>query len=369
MSAPSTDLELFVPCAPGLEPLLRRECTRIAGRKARVKTVVGGVSCRGDLATAMALNLECGLGIRVVARVASFQARRFSDIAAGVKRVDWKPWLPVKGGVEVKATAKKSKLLHTGAIAERVLTGIGASDGVAAMTVFARMHRDVCTISVDLSGEPLHRRGWRQATAKAPLREDLARALLVVSGWKPGTVLVDPLMGAGTIVIEAATMARRLAPGYMRSFALQGLRSFDPAAWTDVRERAHRRALDDTDVSVYGRDRNGGALKAAVTNANLAGVLGSVDLQRVELADGPWPDNVAAVATNPPYGHRLGGASATFELLDSRLKELAPGTRVAAIAPARARGQFRLRCIDGESALMTDHGGIKIVLLTGEIQS
>src|SRR5690606_28050076 len=185
---------------------------------------------------------------------------------------------------DFRVTAHKSRLIHTGAIAERAARAIAArlGDGLveiveSGVPVHIRMDHDRALTSIDTSGPPLHRRGYRLATGKAPLREDLARALVIASGWDRASLLIDPFCGAGTIGIEAALLSRGIAPGIRRSFAFERTALFDAADWKAVRERASshekrscpRILLGDRDLSVLG---------AARDNAERAGVLDALEI-------------------------------------------------------------------------------------------
>ncbi len=184
-----SSLRLFVACAPGLEPLLAAEMSPLA---AEVERVAGGVVARGDVDTVYRLNLELGLASHVLVRLADFEARTFGQLVHHTAEVPWREWLTPDVPLRLRATARSSRLFHTGAIEERVRLGIERrldttlrppAPGEAHQVVQARLADDRCVLSLDTSGEPLHRRGYRLAGGKAPLREDLARALVCVSGW------------------------------------------------------------------------------------------------------------------------------------------------------------------------------------------
>ncbi|MFW6067064.1 MAG: THUMP domain-containing class I SAM-dependent RNA methyltransferase [Myxococcota bacterium] len=373
-------MRLFVACAPGLEPLLADEVRALELGVAR--EVPGGVELEGDLGVLWRANLELGLASHVLLRVGTLGAKHLGELAKKAARVDWATWLSPGTPVRVHATSRASKLYHTGAIAQRVgralreqagaeLTEKGGADAPAPpLVVHARLERDVCTLSIDTSGEPLHRRGYRLATAKAPLREDLARALLIASGWDRASPLVDPMMGAGTIVIEAALLARRLPPGHLRPrFGFMGLRSHDEAAFERFRTQAVARALPRLDFPIHGRDRDAGAVAAARDNAERAGVRADLDLRRAPLGprlwpfDDPPPDRGAVVA-NPPHGRRVGDRK-TLGTLHQRLgrlvADLPPGWAFALLSSNRRlalRTGLALR-----TALVTDQGGTKVRML------
>ncbi|MDQ6830636.1 MAG: THUMP domain-containing protein, partial [Gemmatimonadota bacterium] len=260
----SDRLDLFAITAPGLEPLAAGELHALG--IADAKAEAGGVSFGGGLPEVYRANLWLRTATRVVARAAEFGARAFYELEKGAKQVAWERWLGGGRPVQIRVTCRKSKLYHSDAVAERVANAIasratkageitarsGGADGedddavqdrADAQLVIVRMLHDRCTISIDTSGALLHRRGYRLATAKAPLRETLAAAALFASAWDPTGPLIDPLCGAGTIAIEAALLARHMAPGAQRNFAFMAWPSFDATAWTKIRDDALASAL------------------------------------------------------------------------------------------------------------------------------
>jgi putative N6-adenine-specific DNA methylase len=373
-------LSIFVACAPGLEPLLADE-VRALGLGAP-EAQAGGVSFAGGFDEVLRANLELGLASRVLVRIAQFRAVHLAELAKKAGRLPWRRWIAEGTPVAVHATSRRSRLYHTGAIAERVGRAAGgvvgaeavvqedvATDADAPVTIHVRFERDTCTVSLDTSGAPLHRRGYRLATAKAPLREDLARALVVASGWDRDSPLLDPMMGSGTIVIEAAMLARRLPPGSLRErFAFMSLVPFDATAWQRVLEGAMDGALPSLPFRIYGRDRNPGALRAATGNAERAGVQGDLDLARASLGPLPWePEQVTprgALVTNPPHGRRIGGKSLNplYRRLGQVVNSLPADWRVAILASDR---RLALRTgLPLTTALLTEQGGTKVRFLT-----
>ncbi|HLT35304.1 MAG TPA: hypothetical protein VK034_03440, partial [Enhygromyxa sp.] len=255
---------LFVASAPGLEALLATELETLGVEEAAV--VAGGVSCFGDRETIYRLNLGCGLGLRVLVHIAEFIVRDFRKLERVAAALDWERWLDPDRGVRVRAHSKRSRLYHTKGIAERIERGIELrtrgkirlradeargpgggelGEGSREPTLIqVRLVRDRCTISVDTTGMLLHKRGWRQETGKAPLREDIARALIVLTGWRPGVGLLDPMCGSGTLPIEAATIAAGLPPGHARRFSCMDSPEFDAALFEQAKASLVRPARD-----------------------------------------------------------------------------------------------------------------------------
>ncbi len=231
-----------------------------------------------------AANRHLRCATRVLVRVAGFTARTFADLERRLGEVDWSPWLSNEAQPTYRVTSRGSQLRHTGAIEERFAAalGTGHADGPGQLVV-VRVSRDRFTISVDSSGAPLHERGWRQATAKAPLRESVAAALLLAAGWDPATPLVDPMCGSGTIPIEAALLAAGRAPGGGRDFAFRRWPCFEPGTWASVTATADS-PVAPTPV-ILGADRDAGAVESARSNAERAGVADLVEFRQAPVSD------------------------------------------------------------------------------------
>lgn len=370
--------ELFISCLPGLETWLAAEA-RALGLRARPQT--GGVAAQADAAGMMRANLELGLASHVLVRVGRFRARSLGELRRKTAALRWRAFLRSDVGLEVRASSARSRLYHAGAIAQRVAEGVAdAMGGLPAsgagdprVVVVARFLRDECVLSLDTSGEPLHRRGWRRQLTRAVLREDLARALVLASGWDMLTPLVDPMAGSGTIPIEAAGLARRLPPGRARTFAFESTALFDASTWRDVRECAMGRVLDRTPAPVGAGDRDPKAVEILTANAARAGVAGDLEVVHASLGATPLlsPELLArggAVVTDPPFWRRLRAGRrdprALYQTLGRRLAE-SPGLRVALLCVER-----RLALCTGltlRTACTTMHGGVRVRLMAGSV--
>lgn len=367
----------FAICAPGLETIVASELSEL-GIDGRV--VPGGVEFAGDDASAYRVNLRAGTVLRVLQRVAVFSARRFPVFIDAVEAVEWKRWLRVGQGVNIKATARRSRLYHTGALIERAQAAMARSLGCTeaellggpeenSLAVQIRFDADHCTVSIDLSGELLSKRGAYGGVGKAPLRSDLARALVLMSGWRGEGALVDPFVGSGTILREAHSIATGAAPGRHRSFAFQRQPNFDSAIWKRELAAADEATKVVADLRLFGSDRDKGAIEAALENLSRSGVPADLRCANVSasvLADGA-AEPIGAVVSNPPFGHRVKGGDLrplyqTFGRLlaenDTRAVDgkLAVGMVSADLALVRATG------IDLPQQIMTDHGGVKVYL-------
>jgi putative N6-adenine-specific DNA methylase len=227
-----------------------------------------------------------------------------------------------------------------------------------------RVVRDEFTVSADSSGELLHRRGYRLETAKAPLRETLAAAMVLASGWRPERPLADPFCGSGTIAIEAAMLARRLAPGLGRGFAFERWPGFDAAAWRAARARAAAEALPDAPAPIVAADRDAGAVAAARANAGRAGVSTSIDFREAPLSALAPPAGPGALVTNPPYGVRIGEEARLRDLyatLGRLARERLDGWTLAMLAAnPRLEGATGLAW---RELFRTSNGGIPVRLV------
>lgn len=367
---PGTErLPLFVGCPPGLERWLVDEL-RALGLQT-LQAVEGGVEGSMPARDVPRLLVGCALGGTVALRVGEFSARHFGELVRKTAALPWPSLLPPGVPVEVRATSKRSRLYHTGGIAQRVRTGIEQSLGRppegsgTPLVVAVRLVRDQCTVSLDIAGEPLHRRGWRQQTAKAPLREDLARAVLVASGWNRTTPVLDPMMGSGTLLIEAATMAAGLAPGHARAFAWERITLADAASMSRARSEG-RPEPPARMPALVGRDLRRGALEATRGNAARAGVEAWLDLDLADLRTTALPQGLepGLVVVNPPYGERVGEGRDLPDLyrrLGERVAALGEDWAVAMVVLDRRMA--KLTGLRLQPAATVDHGGSKVDIM------
>ena len=312
----------------------------------------------------LCLNLGVASTLRV--RVGAHFVRDFPTL---VKKTGALPFEDFGAGERstVRVTSRRSRLFHTKAIEERVRAGLARrSPGGEGSKVHVRVHHDRVTWSVDATGAPLHERGYRRATAKAPLREDLAFALVRLSGWTRDEPLVDPFCGSGTIVAEAARWAVGWPPGRDRAFACASWANFE-----GVFDRARAAAQDQGSRSappLYASDRDPGALHATRSNLDRAGVLTHVQVARAALGDAPGlttgREDRGVWASNPPHGGRIGRAdrlAPLYQAMGKLYRTLGSQWRLALLAADR-----RLAYQTGvalQSAAMTAHGGRKVWMM------
>ncbi len=385
--AKTATARLFAIVAPGLEQILLRELQEIGVRPGKV--IPGGVSFDGSLNQLRLVNLWSRVASRVLVRVDEFHANSFHELERRAKRVSWKRFATPGQSVRFRVTCRKSRLYHSDAVTERLAAavntqlggsvvaeadGAGPEDDMAdvdeadtSQLFVVRLADDICTISADSSGALLHRRGYRQAVAKAPLRETLAAAMLIGSGWDRESPLVDPMCGSGTIAIEAALMARQMAPGAGRRFAFQNWPAHDASAWQHTVDRARDSALPRAEISIVASDRDDGAVAAARANAERAGVSGDIDISADAISDARIPDIPGWIVTNPPYGLRL-GESGSLKNLYSQLGNVVrqkTGYRFAMLSADKAlEAQMRLQLSD---VFRTKNGGIPVRLMAGKV--
>jgi len=388
-----TGAELFAATAPGLESITAGELKAL-GIKGRQEE--GGVAFDGNPERMYLANLWLRTASRVLLRLGRFHASTFYELERRARKLSWNEYLPEKGRVEVRVTCRKSRLYHSDAVAERVLGVIAqvAPAGVdlraegssraesdseientqqAGVQLFVlRIVNDECEISADTSGELLHRRGYRQEVAKAPLRETLAAAMILASGWRPKHPLLDPMCGSGTIPIEAALIGHRRAPGLVRRFQFINWPSFDQRLWNETLGKANE-SIVDVPLDIRGADRDSGAIQSAQRNAERAGVaadiqfsVSSVSGSLAELAEVADVGKDGWIITNPPYGVRV-GESTDLRDLYATLGTAVKGKRgwrigVLAAADDLAR-QIRIPL---RSRFATSNGGIPVKYLVSE---
>jgi putative N6-adenine-specific DNA methylase len=338
--------DIFLAAAPGLEAVLREEI--VAHRFRAARQVAGGVTVKGNWRDAWRANLEVRGANKVLARIDAFRAVHLDLLEKRARRVPWGDVLRSDVPFRVEATCRASKIYHSGAAAQRIERAIREELGApvsddAAVTIMARIDSDLCTISVDTSGELLHKRGFKVAVSKAPMRETLAALFLRQCGYEGTEPVVDPMCGSGTFIIEAAEIAAGLKPGRERRFAFEQLATFDASAWAEMRAAT---APASTPLRFFGSDRDAGAIEMSRANAARAGVADITLFKQHAVSDLVAPAGPPGlVIANPPFGDRIGDKTrlqALYRALGETLKSRFAGWRVGLItneaALARAAG-------------------------------
>lgn len=342
----------------------------------------GGVEFRGDLKAIYSANLSLRTANRVLVRVGDFHAAAFSELRKKASRLSWERYLAPGQSVALKVTCHKSRLYHVNAVAERIIGAIGDHLGkLSSLNNFddtieekppqlfiVRLMRDHCTISADSSGELLHRRGYRLATAKAPIRETLAAGVILASGWDMESPLIDPFCGSGTIPIESAQMARGIAPGNARRFAFMEWPSFNPTLWGTVLAN-HKRSDSSRTPKIMASDRDAGAIEMACANAERAGVADCIEFS-YQAVSAIEPTGSGWVVTNPPYGHRVGANKDLRNLyaqFGNVLREKCLDWHVAILcSELRLLGNTGMKLDTGLSMV---NGGVTVKLARGIVKS
>jgi len=301
--------------------------------------VAGGVQFGGDWQTCFRANLWSRLASRVLWKVAEFSYGGEEDVYAAARKVDWPALFTVERTLRVNVTAQKSPLKSLefitlrikDAVCDRFRDALGRRPSIERARPDVRVHAFLeqrrGALYLDTSGEPLFKRGWRGGAVEAPLRENLAAGLVMLSGWTPGEPLLDPMCGGGTLLIEAAAIARGRAPGAKRGFGFENLRSFDPALWDRVRAETARAVQD---LRLYGSDTDPAALTAARRNLAAAGVERWATLEQSDVLQRAAPAPSGVMIANPPYGERIGESeqlAAFYPRLGDALKQRFSGWR------------------------------------------
>ena len=340
-------LQLFLPCAAGVEALLATEVQGITGTAPNAWRA--GVQLQGSWREALQLNLHSRLAQRVLIELAHHQYRSEQDLYNAAAGVAWEIWFTPKQTFKVEITAQHSPLTSLNfaalkikdAIADRFRDKYDVRPDVDTrypdVRVYVHLTVDTVTVYIDTSGEPLFKRGWREDVGDAPLKETLAAAMLAASGWsgtdglcKQGVALYDPCCGSGTIAIEAAQIACNIAPGITRKFAFQKYVPFQPHVWDGLLDQADA-AITEPIAEVFGSDVAFRMVDFAERNAERAGVAGAVQFRGGDALERMPPVATGVMVLNPPYGERIDVAGAAGSSSEGG---------------ARSRSQFQGRSID-----------------------
>lgn len=361
--------EIFLVATPGLERPLAAEAAEL-GWQPEVQP--GGVTIAGGWPDVWRANLWLRGATRVLARLGSFRALHLAQLDKRARRFPWSRVLRPDMPVRVETTCKASRIYHAGAATQRIERALAEELGApidpgAAVVVKVRIDDDLVTLSLDTTGESLHKRGHKSAVAKAPMRETMAAMFLREMGFDGSQPVLDPMCGSGTFPIEAAEIAAGLAPGRDRSFAFQNLAGFDATAWSAMRTSAPR-VFGPVRTPVLGSDRDPGAIRMSQANAERAGVDGLIRFECRPISDLQRPDcPPGIVIVNPPYGSRIGNKGPLFGLhaaLGEALRTRLAGWRIGIVtseaALARATG------LPLEPGPVVAHGGLKVRLWRSE---
>lgn len=364
----SGEFEFFMVAAPGLEQVLAEEAREKGFDKVRV--VPGGVEVVGERVALWRANLEMRGAARILLRLGSFRAFHLAQLDKRARKFPWGDVLRADVPLRVEVSTRKSKIYHARAAQQRVEQALREEFGAviakeAALVLKVRIDDNLVTLSIDASGEALHKRGFKAAVGKAPMRENLAALFLRSAGFDGQGPVVDPMCGSGTFPIEAAGIAAKMQPGRERSFAFEQFAGFDQSAF-DAMRRAGARAPE---ARFYGYDRDQGAVRNATANAERAGVAdwARFACQPVSALTPPEGPKGLVIA-NPPYGGRIGNRKMLFALYGSFgqvLRERFKGWRAAIVTSDP--GLAKAMDLGLEAGAPVSHGGIRVQLFQAEI--
>lgn len=308
--------EIMVPCHFGLEAVLKREIYDLGYEVTQVED--GRITFLGDAETLCRGNIFLRTTERVLLKVGRFKAETFEELFQGIKSLPWEEFIPADGKFWVtKASSIKSKLFSPSdiqrvakkAMVERLKGEYDLewfSEEGASYPVRIFLLKDEVIVTLDTTGESLHKRGYRYLASKAPLTETLAAALILLTPWQKDRILVDPFCGSGTFPIEAAMIAAGIAPGMNRHFLSEAWENLIPKElWRDCFQEAEEMVNKDITTDIQGYDIDGDIIKAARENAKRAGVENLIHFQQRDVSDLHHPKKYGFVITNPPYGERL----------------------------------------------------------------
>lgn len=308
-------LELIATATFGLEAVVKREVERL-GYKI-IKTEDAKVTYIGNESAIVNSNLWLRCADRVLLKMGEFKALEFEELFQRTKALPWEEWIPVDGKFNVNCTSVKSKLhsvpacqsIVKKAIVEKLKETYGVEtfqETGADYTIKLTMLRDVGTVTIDTSGQGLHKRGYRVKDVAAPIKETLAAAMVQLSFWRDGRLLVDPCCGSGTIPIEAAMIGRNIAPGLSRKFACEEWDAIPKDVWKEERKKAFEAIDYEKEIKIEASDINAKAIEAARENAEEAGVEDCIEFKVMDVSKYIVKEENGIIITNPPYGERIG---------------------------------------------------------------
>lgn len=346
------EFPLIAKTLQGLEDILAKELAQIGANN--IQKEKRGVSFTGNNELMYKANLHCRTAIRILKPIFTFQAKNADEIYAQIKKIHWKKYFSAKESFAISAVVYSETFSHSKFVTYKVKDAIvdyfkekfneRPSIKITNPDVYLNIHiaHTTCTISLDSSGESLHKRGYRSAQTEAPLNEVLAAGLIMLTGWKGESDFLDPMCGSGTLLIEAAMIALNIPPGVFRKeFAFEKWKDFD----SEVFDRVYN---DDSNErifkhKIYGSDISAQALKITEENCKSAGLSKYISLQKANFMELPTPTQKTLIVTNPPYGERIGGNSINklYAEIGETLKHRFPGSE-AWIISSNMEGFYKI---------------------------
>lgn len=307
---------LISPCFFGVEKMLANEIKNLGFEI--IKTEDGRVTYKTDEYGIAKANMWLRCAERVHLKVAEFEAKSFDELFEGTKRINWAKYIPYGAQFPItKASSIKSKLHSIPDIQSIVKKAVVESlkksylengmlkEDKEKYPIYVFIHKDKVTLTIDTTGTALHKRGYREKANKAPIRETLAASIMYLTPWRPGRILVDPMCGSGTLLIEAAMMGINMAPGLNREFISEKWRTLDKKIWWDTRREAYDLMNEDIDFKIYGYDIDEEVIEIAKENAEIAGVENYIEFNVADATEFTSDEEYGFIVTNPPYGERL----------------------------------------------------------------
>ncbi len=351
----------YAVCAPGLESVCKTEMLAAGFHDKELRISRGGVEFDAKLSNVVGLNLKLASPSRILMRISQFKADSFSKLEKKIMDIDWELYLPQKCPIEIKAMAKKSRLYHSDAIAQRGKNAISsyleknavfeAPDKVQpTQTIYFRTEQDRFTVSLDTSGELLYKRGIKQKITSAPIRENIAFAMLFWAEFSKDSILVDPMCGSGTFSLEAALIKSALPPGFFRTFAFESWPGFSSRGFSYLKKQAKKQMTELTQKQIFASDMDKNAIDALTQNISAHSFRQAIDIHQedffsfnplnFDFAQMSLPQaeqsSKGVIMLNPPYGKRMGSGESTpdfFCEIAEKLKSDFSGWKLGIILP------------------------------------
>ncbi len=374
--------QFFAATAPGLETICREELRVLLPSGTPMAIVEGGVKFEGRLHDCYLADLNLRTANRLLMRIESFHAANFRELEKNLIAVPWELFILQDTPTHIRVTSRHSRLYHKDAVAGRVqasialrfaqneFSGEASPEPTVTQQIFVRLFDNRFTLSIDSSGDLLHKRGIKPRAAKAPIRETLAAAALILSGYTGTEPLVDPMCGSGTFAIEAALIAQKIPPGRFRDFAFMEWPSFQPKRWQHMKQAAEKKIVQTNTPFIFASDRDDRAvceLEDSVTQHGLSGIVAVSTRDFFDLSPTELTNRPGLVTLNPPFGRRLGlrrESEALFLSVCERLKKEYKGWKFVLISlNPRLAGMIPFR----STTHLLPHGGLKVALMTGRI--
>jgi putative N6-adenine-specific DNA methylase len=373
----------FAATSPGFEEICLRELLKLLPNISQANTTSGGVEFEGRLEDCFRANLNLHIPNRIIMRISTFKSSNFRQLEKNTGKIAWELYLCPESHSKVHVSTRHCRLRHSDAIAERItkavsdrLPGLKPDQKIPKITgdhqhIYVRGIDDHFSASIDSSGELLYKRGLKEHTGKAPLRETLAAGALLLAGYNGSEPLLDPLCGTGTFSLEGAMMAKRMPAGWFRDFAFTRWPSFIEKRWNYIRRQAESGIVQIQQPMIFASDTDGQAcrnLERCIEKYHLSDAVRVRQMDFFDVDPLELTERIGTICINPPYGRRLGGrqeAEAFFNAMGDKLKQSYRGWKLALLAPSQKVVKmlpFQTRSIP------IRHGGLKLRLLIGKIK-